>query len=112
MNRDVTSQGNLSPDTLTGFEVRRYRNAGWLKGSKLPPIAGAAKESPTLVDAKPYGEVVRALIAQGYSRTELAFYADCGYHTIRDLEHGKASVQQRTADKVHRLVALLPEETA
>ena len=118
MNRDVErldprfGLDNLNLDTLTPDELARYRNGTWCKGTKVPASKPKATEHPTMIDAQPYTEIVRALHHQHVTFTAMSACADVGLATIRSLYHGKASVQQATADKLHRLVALLPSERA
>lgn len=66
----------------------------------------------TMLDAAPFVLIVRALIAQGVHPDALAAFCDVSYGTIRDLRDGKASVQQGTAEKLRRLVLLLPSEVS
>lgn len=100
----------LAPSDLAHY---RSRAGGWVRGTKrLGSERPVKKPSETLVPAAPYVAVVRALIAQGRSPTELALASDTSMATIRDLRDGKASVQQSTALKLRRLIALLPEEAS
>ncbi len=111
-------QDNLSLDVLAPEDIARYRNGSWLRGTKVPETTRAKprgdhnKQHPSLIDASPYVQVVRALLARGFTGTQLGLYADVGPGLIRDLAHGKTRVQARTALKLRRLLDLLPSESA
>lgn len=66
---------------------------------------------PTLVDSAPYVLIVRALLGHHHrSAQELAVFADVGVKLVYELAHGKTRVQAASAEKLNRLVALLPSD--
>lgn len=65
----------------------------------------------SLIDATPYVEIVRYLMHHGHTGDELAALCGVGHRTIYDLKAGKSSLQEATADKLVRMVMLLPSET-
>lgn len=66
----------------------------------------------TMVNAAPFTEVIRYLACHGHSVNSVALFCGIGQRTAYDLFHGKRSVQQATAEKLRRMVQLLPSEVA
>lgn len=78
----------------------------WARVHPMQPL----DDGRTMLDAAPFGQVVRAVLASGVHVDVLAAFCGVSYGTIRDLRDGKASIQQGTATKLRRMAMLLPDE--